>query len=128
MYPQKQPPSPPPSAPPHLHNQPHRPPPPQYASGIPAHYVAPPACTANWSSSLCACCSDVPNCCLTCWCPCITFGQIAEIVDKGNTSCGVHGALYGLIQALTGCGCIYSWWQGNIERQSYGVQMPPMAP
>ncbi|KAF5777249.1 putative PLAC8 motif-containing protein [Helianthus annuus] len=179
MYPQKQP-SPPPSAPPHLHNQPPPPlppqPQPQYASGIPAHYVAPPACNANWSSSLCACCSDVPNCCLTCWCPCITFGQIAEIVDKGNTSCGVHGFLYGLIEALTCCGCIYSCtyrtkmrsqyglrespcndclvhffcercalcqeyrelkrrgfdisigWQGNIERQNYGVQIPPMAP
>lgn len=23
--------------------------------------------------------------CLTCWCPCITFGQIAEIVDKGSS-------------------------------------------
>jgi hypothetical protein len=23
--------------------------------------------------------------CLTCWCPCITFGQIAEIVDRGTT-------------------------------------------
>lgn len=23
--------------------------------------------------------------CITCWCPCITFGQIAEIVDKGSS-------------------------------------------
>lgn len=23
--------------------------------------------------------------CLTCWCPCISFGQIAEIVNKGTT-------------------------------------------
>ena len=23
--------------------------------------------------------------CITCWCPCITFGQVAEIVDKGST-------------------------------------------
>ncbi|KAI3696287.1 hypothetical protein L1987_79299 [Smallanthus sonchifolius] len=98
------PPNQPPTAPPPSH---HQPPPqqPQYAASVPAHYAAPPACNANWSSGLCACCSDVPNCCLTCWCPCITFGQIAEIVDKGNT-----------------------WWQGNIERQNYGVQMPPMAP
>lgn len=22
--------------------------------------------------------------CITCWCPCITFGKIAEIVDKGS--------------------------------------------
>ncbi|KAL4574307.1 hypothetical protein LXL04_021136 [Taraxacum kok-saghyz] len=73
---------PPPSAPPQSHH--HQQPP--YATGIPAQYVAPHPINENWSSSLCACCSDVPNCCLTCWCPCITFGQIAEIVDKGNTS------------------------------------------
>lgn len=23
--------------------------------------------------------------CITCWCPCMTFGQIAEIVDKGSS-------------------------------------------
>lgn len=23
--------------------------------------------------------------CITCWCPCVTFGRIAEIVDKGST-------------------------------------------
>ncbi|XP_076952340.1 protein PLANT CADMIUM RESISTANCE 3-like [Bidens hawaiensis] len=177
-------PKPPPSAPPQPYNQ--RPPPPippplqipQYATGIPAHLAAPQPVNLKWSSSLCTCCSDVPNefSCLTCWCPCITFGQIAEIVDKGNTSCGVHGTLYAIIEALTCCGCMYSCvyrmkmrsqyglrespcndclvhfccercalcqeyrqlkyhgfdisigWHGNMERQNYGVQMPPMAP
>ncbi|KVI05433.1 Uncharacterized protein family Cys-rich, partial [Cynara cardunculus var. scolymus] len=94
---------PPPEAPPQSYH--HQPPPP-HATGVPAQYVAPHSVHGNWSSSLCACCSDVPNCCLTCWCPCITFGQIAEIVDKGNTSCGVHGGLYALIEALICCGCI----------------------
>lgn len=23
--------------------------------------------------------------CITCWCPCITFGQIAEIIDRGSS-------------------------------------------
>ncbi|KAH9771900.1 cell number regulator 2 [Citrus sinensis] len=23
--------------------------------------------------------------CLTCWCPCVAFGRIAEIVDRGST-------------------------------------------
>lgn len=30
-------------------------------------------------------CISVSSGCLTCFCPCITFGLIAEIVDKGNT-------------------------------------------
>ncbi|KAL6187922.1 hypothetical protein ACLB2K_039317 [Fragaria x ananassa] len=45
--------------------------------------------------------------CLTCWCPCITIGRIAEIVDRGSTSCGVSGALYGLMMCLMGCSCFY---------------------
>ncbi|PPS06883.1 hypothetical protein GOBAR_AA13766 [Gossypium barbadense] len=44
----------------------------------------------RWSSGLCDCFSDWRNCCITCWCPCVTFGQIAEIVDKGS-SCNVWG-------------------------------------
>ncbi|OMP06435.1 hypothetical protein CCACVL1_01583 [Corchorus capsularis] len=39
----------------------------------------------RWSTGLFDCFSDVPNCCITFWCPCITFGQIAEIVDQGST-------------------------------------------
>ncbi|GLT59312.1 hypothetical protein SLA2020_321380 [Shorea laevis] len=29
--------------------------------------------------------SDIPNCCMTFWFRCVTFGQIADIVDKGST-------------------------------------------
>ncbi|KAJ6768803.1 PLAC8 MOTIF-CONTAINING PROTEIN-RELATED [Salix koriyanagi] len=63
----------------------------------------------SWSSGLCGCFSDIPNCCITCWCPCITFGQIAEIVDKGTTSCAISGAIYGILLWFTGCPCIYSF-------------------
>ncbi|MQL89670.1 hypothetical protein Taro_022252 [Colocasia esculenta] len=38
-----------------------------------------------WSTGLCDCCDDPGNCCLTCWCPCVTFGRIAEITDRGGT-------------------------------------------
>ena len=63
-YPQKSQ-TPTPSAPPAVSND--QPPPqlptpvvPQYVTGIPAQYMAPQP--VNWSSSLCACCYDVPNC------------------------------------------------------------------
>ncbi|CAN7064019.1 unnamed protein product, partial [Brassica oleracea var. botrytis] len=36
------------------------------------------------STGFCDCFSDCKNCCITCWCPCITFGQVAEIVDQYN--------------------------------------------
>ncbi|XP_058181296.1 cell number regulator 2-like [Rhododendron vialii] len=47
-----------------------------------------------WSSGLYDCFDDVPNCCITYFCPCITFGRIAEIVNKGETSCRKSGGIY----------------------------------
>ncbi|PWA39883.1 cell number regulator 2 [Artemisia annua] len=44
---------------------------------------------AEWSSGLSNCCSDASLCCITCWCPCVTVGRIAEAVDDGKTSYGV---------------------------------------
>ncbi|KQK18652.1 hypothetical protein BRADI_1g43871v3 [Brachypodium distachyon] len=41
----------------------------------------------KWSVGLYDCFGDLGTCCLTCWCPCITFGRIAEIVDRGSACC-----------------------------------------
>ncbi|XP_027096272.2 protein PLANT CADMIUM RESISTANCE 2 [Coffea arabica] len=78
-----------------------------------------------WSTGLFDCFSDVPNCCLTCWLPCITFGQIAEIVDKGTTSCAASGGFYGLICLAPGCGCIYSSFYRSKMRQQYMLPESP---
>ncbi|XP_047341977.1 protein PLANT CADMIUM RESISTANCE 2-like isoform X2 [Impatiens glandulifera] len=79
----------------------------------------------NWSTGLCGCFEDVPNCCLTFWCPCITFGQIAEIVDRGSTSCGASGALYTLILMLVGCTCCYSCFYRTKMRKQYSLPETP---
>ncbi|KAL2545984.1 protein PLANT CADMIUM RESISTANCE 2-like [Forsythia ovata] len=92
------------------------PPPPQPHVGTPG----------RWSSGLCDCFSDVPNCCITCWCPCITFGHIAEITDRGSTTCRVSGALYALM-ALTGCACIYSCFYRSRMRKEYMLPESPCA-
>ncbi|KAI4357592.1 hypothetical protein L6164_001530 [Bauhinia variegata] len=94
----------------------------QYPSNYPP---PPPAAPVAWSTGLCDCCSDVQNCCITCWCPCITFGQIAEIVDRGSTSCGASGALYGLIAFISGCACIYSCFYRSKLREQYLLEESP---
>ncbi|KAJ4710031.1 putative Plant cadmium resistance 2 [Melia azedarach] len=79
----------------------------------------------HWSSGLCNCCADCSICCLTCWCPCITFGRIAEIVDKGSSSCGVYGALYFVLSLVTGCGCLYSCCYRSKMRQQFMLKKSP---
>ncbi|XP_073287739.1 protein PLANT CADMIUM RESISTANCE 2-like [Primulina huaijiensis] len=86
-----------------------------HGSGIPG----------KWSTGLCDCCSDVRSCCMTCWCPCITFGQVAEIVNKGSPSCGISGGLYGLIGFATGCCCIYSCFYRSKLRKQYLLPESP---
>ncbi|KAI3945615.1 hypothetical protein MKW92_032096 [Papaver armeniacum] len=75
-----------------------------------------------WSTGLCGCFDDCSNCCLTCWCPCITFGQTSEILDRGSSACGVNGALYTLITALTYCCCIYSCTYRVKFRKTYNLE------
>ncbi|KAI3516647.1 hypothetical protein L1887_15570 [Cichorium endivia] len=116
MYSQK---SAPPLAPQAEYGQP---PPPPYAATVAA---SPLESQTSWSSGLCDCCLDIPNCCLTCWCPCITFGQVAEIVDNGRTSCARHGTIYALINLLTCCGCLFSCCNRTKMRRQYGLPEVP---
>ncbi|KAG2708356.1 hypothetical protein I3760_05G188000 [Carya illinoinensis] len=78
-----------------------------------------------WSSGLCDCFMDKKTCCVTFWCPCITFGQIAEIVDKGSTSCGANGALYALICCVICCPSLYSCFYRSKMRQQYLLRERP---
>ncbi|KMZ73998.1 plant cadmium resistance 2 [Zostera marina] len=89
--------------------------------------LRPPQGQQEWSTGLCGCFDDPGNCCITCLCPCITFGQIAEIVDKGSSSCGVSGALYGLLCSFTGCQCIYSCFYRKKMREQYSLPASPCA-
>ncbi|KAK3148845.1 hypothetical protein QOZ80_3AG0209440 [Eleusine coracana subsp. coracana] len=86
-----------------------------------------PVGTSNvqWSSGLFDCFDDCGLCCLTCWCPCITFGRVAEIVDRGASSCGTSGALYALLGALTGCQWIYSCTYRQKMRAQFGLADAP---
>ncbi|XP_010932525.1 cell number regulator 10 [Elaeis guineensis] len=78
-----------------------------------------------WSTGLCDCTDDCGNCCMTCFCPCITFGRIAEIVDQGATSCGTSGALYALLEYFTCCHWIYSCcYRSKMRAQLHLAERP----
>ncbi|XP_044490039.1 protein PLANT CADMIUM RESISTANCE 11-like [Mangifera indica] len=78
-----------------------------------------------WSTGLCDCCDNVSTCFLTCLCPCVTFGRIAEIVDRGSTSCGLSGTLYTLLMCLTGWPCLYSCFYRSKMRGQYLLEERP---
>ncbi|KAI4295643.1 hypothetical protein L6164_035665 [Bauhinia variegata] len=80
--------------------------------------------TRRWSTGLCRCLNDPANCLVTCCCPCVTFGLIAEIVDKGESSCVYSGAMYGLL-ALTGFACLYSCFYRSNMRAQYDLPEAP---
>uniref|UniRef100_A0A0E0CMG4 Uncharacterized protein n=1 Tax=Oryza meridionalis TaxID=40149 RepID=A0A0E0CMG4_9ORYZ len=83
------------------------------------------AAPVPWSTDLFDCFDDSSNCFMTWLCPCITFGQIAEIVDRGSSSCGTSGSLYALVFLGTGCSCIYSCFYRSKLRSQYGLQETP---
>ncbi|KAD4983112.1 hypothetical protein E3N88_19783 [Mikania micrantha] len=98
--------------------------PPQFAST----YNPPQPMTgpSQWSTGLRDCGKDCSSCCLTCWCTFISFGQIAEIVDKGTTyrfnSNHEHRKLkYRGFKPSLG-------WEGNLARHNQGIVLPPVGP
>ncbi|XP_031271751.1 protein PLANT CADMIUM RESISTANCE 2-like [Pistacia vera] len=74
-----------------------------------------------WSTGCHECFSDISSCCLTTWCPCVAFGRIAEIVDKGSSSCFAIGALY-LLLHCTRCGWIFNFFYRHKMREQYNLE------
>eukprot|EP00261_Vitis_vinifera_P011357 XP_002282112.2 PREDICTED: cell number regulator 1 [Vitis vinifera] len=96
---------------------------PPYATPYVVQY---PDGTIRWSTGLCHCTDDPANCLITCCCPCITFGQIAEIVSKGSSNCAVSGTLYALL-CFTGLSCLYSCAYRSRLRAEYDLEESPCA-
>ncbi|KAL8035217.1 hypothetical protein ABFX02_12G082900 [Erythranthe guttata] len=101
------------------------PPPPVAAPNLGGRPRLSPHDHAQWSTGLCDCCDNLSICCLTCWCPCIAFGRIAEIVDRGSTSCGVSGALYSMITCMGGWCWVYSCMYRSKMRGQYFLEEKP---
>eukprot|EP00253_Pinus_taeda_P011187 PITA_11187 len=79
-----------------------------------------------WTTGLCSCHEDPANCLVTAFCPCVTFGQIAEIVDQGNTTCGTGALIYSAILCCCGIPCIYSCSYRTKLRARFNLEGAPM--
>ncbi|AES61069.1 putative PLAC8 motif-containing protein [Medicago truncatula] len=78
----------------------------------------------KWSAKLCGCGENPGTCLITCCLPCITFGQIAEVVDEGRSSCAMQGCVYGLLMTIT-CHWLYSCLYREKLRAKYGLPAEP---
>eukprot|EP00253_Pinus_taeda_P000671 PITA_00671 len=78
----------------------------------------------NWTTGLCDCGEDCSTCCLTCWCPCIAFGQMAEIIDNGSTSCCVSGAVYYLLMHVACTPCYTCFYRKKL-RAKFNLEAAP---
>ncbi|KAF7827840.1 protein PLANT CADMIUM RESISTANCE 11 [Senna tora] len=85
--------------------------------------------TGPWSTGLCDCYEDCHSCCLTFFCPCVTFGRIAEALDDGSVPCSVSGTLYALLLTVSVVGCwwvcLYSCFYRTKLRQQYLLEEEP---
>ncbi|XP_030549101.2 protein PLANT CADMIUM RESISTANCE 6-like [Rhodamnia argentea] len=48
----------------------------------------------QWTTGLFDCMQDPSNAFITALFPCITFGQIADVLDNGHTNCVTSGIIY----------------------------------
>ncbi|XP_043700219.1 protein PLANT CADMIUM RESISTANCE 2-like [Telopea speciosissima] len=100
----------------------------QTYSWIPPTAAAPPPppprpqAPVPWSTGLCCSGGDISNWCITCWFPCITFGQISEILDRGSPSCVANGTIYALLRHFTGLQSLYSCSYRSRMRQQYNLK------
>lgn len=85
---------------------------------------APPN-SGHWTTGLCGCFEDCSSCWCGMCCPCIVIGRYAEILDQGSTTCCTAGAVYFLIQLLTGCGFLYTCGYRARLRQKFGLPEEP---
>ncbi|KAH6582305.1 hypothetical protein BASA60_002068 [Batrachochytrium salamandrivorans] len=74
--------------------------------GMQPYYAAQPK-KAEFTHGLFDCCSDMGTCCVSCFCPCITYGQNQQR-SEGKDGCCFDAFLYclaGSVGLYACCGC-----------------------
>ncbi|XP_050231365.1 protein PLANT CADMIUM RESISTANCE 3-like [Mercurialis annua] len=74
-----------------------------------------------WSTGICDCSSDLRTCCMSCLCPCVIFGRVADILDKGKTSTATSGALYVILACIAGPCLVSAPYRSKLRRQ-YNIE------
>ncbi|GAA5944236.1 hypothetical protein JCM3775_007123 [Rhodotorula graminis] len=116
-----------------VYEQPHGAAPMAVHGAPPAHNAAQPGHERPWSTGLCECGNDVPGFCLSCWCPCMAYGQYKERYDhlaqtgrpkpkEQVESCGTPGVLYLVVHCLTGFGFVLDFMARGDIRNRYGIK------
>ncbi|KAI3882796.1 hypothetical protein MKX03_020796 [Papaver bracteatum] len=59
--------------------------------------------------------------------PCFTFGQIAEIIDEGQTTCSTSGIMYAAVSFFTALPCLISCGYRSKLRNKYDLIEAPAA-
>lgn len=96
--------------------------PPRVEAGVPApvHFVGSP-----WSTGLFDCHEDQTNAVMTAFFPCVTFGQITEVLDAGELSCPLGSFIYLLMMpALCSQWVMGSKYRAKLRRR-YGLVEAP---
>ncbi|KAK9058406.1 hypothetical protein SSX86_023248 [Deinandra increscens subsp. villosa] len=81
---------------------------------------------SKWSTGLFECGGDgnLSACLITYFFPCITFGQIAEVLDEGKSSFVAHGFIYGALMTVS-CHWLYAIMFRQRLRAKYRLPSDP---
>ncbi|CAK7349756.1 unnamed protein product [Dovyalis caffra] len=79
----------------------------------------------TWTTGIFDCMEDPTNALQTALFPCVTYGQIAEIVDNGQTTCATNGMIYGMVGFCIGMPCLVSCGNRSKLRAKYGLMEDP---
>ncbi|KAG6485249.1 protein PLANT CADMIUM RESISTANCE 8-like [Zingiber officinale] len=78
-----------------------------------------------WTTGLFDCGRNETNAMLTAYCPCVTFGQVAEVLDEGKTRCAVASFMYLLMSpALCTCWILGAHYRHQLRTKYNLVQAP----
>ncbi|XVF86036.1 hypothetical protein PTKIN_Ptkin17bG0168400 [Pterospermum kingtungense] len=96
------------------------------ASGMAVQRLAPPLTpnkvvnlTGTWTTGLFDCMEDPTNALITALFPCVTFGQIADVLDNGHATCATSGIIYAFAP------CLVSGPYRKKLRQRFGLVEAP---